>query len=85
MNLYLLLLVNKSLHRTATRFRLFLGAAFGGIGYCMVFVLPLGIAFKILAALVCTGAGMLAFVFKPDTIKAFFKIFEKMILCMLFH
>lgn len=80
MNLYLLLLVNKSLHRTATRFRLFLGAAFGGIGYCMVFLLPLGIALKILAALVCTGAGMLAFVFKPDTIKAFFKIFEKMLL-----
>lgn len=80
MNLYLLLLVNKSLHRTATRFRLFLGAVFGGAGYCMMFVLPFGVMPKMLLASVCAGACMLVFVFKPGTIKAFFTILKKMLM-----
>ena len=80
MNLYLLLLVNKSLHRTATRFRLFWGAVFGGAGYCMMFVLPFGVVPKTILASVCAGAGMLVFVFKPGTIKAFFRILKKMLM-----
>ncbi|MBD5479237.1 MAG: sigma-E processing peptidase SpoIIGA [Lachnospiraceae bacterium] len=80
MNLYLLLLVNKSLHRTATRFRLFLGAVIGGAGYCLMFVLPVGIVPKVAAASLCAGAGMLIFVFKPSTIKAFFQILERMLM-----
>ena len=80
MNLYLLLLVNKSLHRTATRFRLFLGAVIGGVGYCLMFVLPVGIVPKVAAASICAGAGMLIFVFKPGSIKAFFQILERMLM-----
>ena len=41
MNLYLLMLVNAGLGRPATRLRLTGGAVLAGIGYCLMFLLPL--------------------------------------------
>lgn len=80
MNLYLLFLVNKSLHRTATRFRMFLGAVIGGAGYCIMLLLPFGAVLKLIAALACSSGGMLVFVFRPGGVKAFLKVFETMLL-----
>ncbi|MBO5165577.1 MAG: sigma-E processing peptidase SpoIIGA [Lachnospiraceae bacterium] len=80
LNLYLLLLVNKSLHRTATRFRLFLGAVWGGAGYCLVFFLPMSMLVKIIFAAICVNVGSLVFVFRPSSLKGVVKLAESMFL-----
>lgn len=77
MNLYLLLLLNKSLGRTATRKRLLAGAAMGGMGYCLMLLLPVGNALvKILFSVVLVNGGTLFWVFRPHSVKAFLKILE---------
>ncbi len=82
MNLYLLLLINKSLNCTATRIRLFAGAFLGGLGYCLMFFLPFGGAVaKTLFTAVFVNGGILLWVYRPDSIKAAFKILETMIGC----
>ncbi len=81
MNLYLLMLVNKNLNRTATRIRVFAGAALSGIGYCLMFLIPYGNAvIKTLFMGVFVNSGILLLVFKPGSIKVFIKIFETMLL-----
>lgn len=80
MDLYLLLLVNKSLHRTATRFRLFLGAVFGGAGYCAMFLLPFGAIPKIVMASLCACVWVPLFVFRPVSFRAFWKIVKTMLM-----
>lgn len=80
MNLYLLMPVNKSLNRAATRRRLFAGAAMGGAGYCLMFLLPFGAVMKTVSAAVLVNCGMVFFVFRPCSVKAFFKTFETMLL-----
>lgn len=81
MNLYLLLLVNKSLNRTATRIRLLTGAALGGAGYCLMFLIPFGnVVIKTLFTAILVNGGILLLVFRPCSVKAFFKILEKMFL-----
>lgn len=78
MNLYLLMLVNRSLHRTATRWRLVVGAAAEGLGYCLAFVLPFGGAVvKTLVMALVLNSVILYGVFKPASIKAFFKLIEQ--------
>ncbi len=82
MNLYLLLLVNKSLNCTATRVRLIAGAFLGGLGYCLMFFLPFGgVVVKTLFAGVFVNGGVLLWVYKPDSLRAVFKILETMIGC----
>lgn len=76
MNLYLLMLVNKSLNRTAKRKRLFAGAALGGAGYCLMFLLPFGAVPKIVLAAVLVNSGMILMVFKPCSARTFFRILE---------
>lgn len=80
LNLYLLLLMNKSLHCTATRFRLFLGAVWGGAGYCLVFFIPVPMLVKIMFAVICVNVGSLVFVFRPSSVKGFVKLAESMFL-----
>ena len=78
MNLYLLMLLNRSLHRTATRWRLVVGAAAGGLGYCLAFILPFGGAVvKTLFMALVLNAAILYGVFRPVSFKAFFKILEQ--------
>lgn len=78
MNLYLLMLLNRSLHRTATRWRLILGAAAGGLGYCLAFILPFkGAVVKTLLIAFMLNGTVLYGVFKPATLKAFFKLLEQ--------
>ncbi|MCH5275508.1 MAG: sigma-E processing peptidase SpoIIGA [Lachnospiraceae bacterium] len=77
MNLYLLMLLNRSLHRTATRWRLVLGAAAGGFGYCLAFILPFGGAIvKTLVMAIVLNSAILYAVFRPASLKAFIKLLE---------
>lgn len=80
LNLYLLLLVNRSLYRTATGWRIFLGAIWGGVGYCLMFLLPVPMIIKVLFAAVCVSGGSLVFVFRPIDARAFFRLTEKLLL-----
>lgn len=79
MNLYLLMLVNKSLNRTATRMRLFAGAALGGTGYCLMFLMPFGAVLKVVLAAILVNCGMVFLVFRACSVKAFVKTFETML------
>ena len=78
LNLYLLLLINKSLHRTATRLRIFLGALWGGVGYCLMFFLPIPMLLKLVFAAICVSGAGLVFVFRPSGIRAFIKLAENL-------
>lgn len=85
LNLYLLLLVNRSLHRAATRKRLIIGAIAGGVGYCLMFLVPFGGVFlKVFLVGICVNGAILCWVFKPHSIKAFLKTLETMFICALF-
>jgi len=81
LNLYVLILTNKSLHCAATRRRLVLGAIAGGIGYCLMFVFPAGgVLLKIGVMGVGLNGGILYLVFRPKTYRAFLKMLETMFL-----
>ena len=82
MNFWVLLLVNNSLHRTATRCRLLLGAIVGGLGYCLMFLLPIPYAMiKLFFGAVGVNSVMLFIVFRPRTLQVFWKLIERLILC----
>ncbi len=80
MNLYLLLLVNQSTFRTATRIRLVLGAALGAVLYFLPFFcvggqwlrLTLGTSLGVIAMIVVT--------FRVRSIRSFFKILERLLM-----
>ena len=81
-NFWVLLLVNNSLHRTATRCRLLLGAMVGGLGYCLMFLLPIPYVMgKLLFGAVGVNSAMLFIVFRPRTLQVFWKLIERLILC----
>ena len=67
MNLYLLLLVNQSTLRTATRRRIVLGAAVGALGYLLPFVLPAPPLVRYLTGVIFGGGGMLFITFRPKS------------------
>ena len=67
MNLYLLLLVNQSTLRTATRRRIVLGAAVGALGYLLPFVLPAPPLVRYLTGVILGGGGMLFITFRPKS------------------
>lgn len=76
MNLYILMLVNRSTFRTATRGRLLAAAAFGGGGYLLLFVLGGPVPFKLLLG--GAGAvGMLLIAFPVKGLRSFLKLLEK--------
>lgn len=80
MNLYLLLLVNNHLHRPATRWKLLVGALLGGLGYCIMFILPVPyVVIKIVVMAIGLNGGILYFVFHPSSLQAFLKILKIMI------
>lgn len=80
MNLYVLILTNLSLKRTATRFRVILGAAFGAFGYCLMFLLPFLPAWmKAVAGLTVTGMGMVRITFDVRRFSAMTGIYARML------
>lgn len=81
LNLYVLLLTNKSLHCAATRRRILAGAMAGGGGYCLMFMLPIGgVVGKIFLVGIGLNGGILYGVFRPRNVRAFLKILETMLL-----
>ncbi len=74
MNLYLLILVNRSLMRTATRKRILLGACVGAVCYLLPFMIPLPIWIKYPAALLGGTWLMIHITFRPGTIRGYGKV-----------
>lgn len=76
MNLYILMLVNRSTLRTATPGRLLAGAAFGGGGYLLLLFIGGPVPFKLLLG--AAGAlGMLLISFPVKGFKNFLRLVEK--------
>ena len=86
MNLYLLLLLDRSLHHTATGWRLVLGAAAGGAGYVLAFLIPFGGPVgKTLFLVLALNGGILYGVYRPSTFRAFLRLWELALrYCLLF-
>lgn len=80
MNLYLLLLVNRSLFRTATRKRLILGAMVGALLYFLPFFGEGPLWFKMILGIFPSEIGMIVIAFQVRNIRAFFKILEKVLM-----
>ncbi len=80
MNLYLLLLVDKTLFRTATRKRMVLGAAVGAIGYLLPLVLPGPVFLRYPAGMILGTIAMVLLVFRVNSIAGFFRIVESILL-----
>lgn len=79
MNLLLLLLVNRSLYRTATRWRLFLGAAVGAVSYFVPFFLSGALWFKMLLGLFIGNVLMIVTAFRIRSFRAFFQVLERLL------
>ncbi|MCM1187993.1 MAG: sigma-E processing peptidase SpoIIGA [bacterium] len=78
MNLYILMLVNRSTLGTATPGRLLMGAALGSGGYLLLFLIGGPVVFKLLLG--AGGAlGMLLITFPVRGLRNFLKILEKML------
>ena len=73
MNLYILILVNRSTLRTATPGRLLAGAIVGGGGYLLPFIIGGPIPFRLLLG-AATALGMLPISFPIKGLKNFMKL-----------
>lgn len=80
MNLYLLLLVNASAFRTATRLRLVLGAAIGAVAYLIPFLVEGPVGFKMAVGGVLGCILMIFTAFRINSIKSFLQILEKLVI-----
>ncbi len=80
MNLYLLLLVNRSMFRTATRKRLVLGAAIGAVLYFLPFFCGGPMWFKLMVGIPPGGIAMIVIAFNVRNVRTFFKILENILL-----
>lgn len=79
MNLYLLMLVNRSTLRTAAPWRIFLGAAVGSASLLLLFMGSLPLAFRLPAGILSGTAGMLLIAFPIGNMRMFLKLLEKLI------
>ncbi|MCH5340250.1 MAG: sigma-E processing peptidase SpoIIGA [Acetatifactor sp.] len=80
MNLYLLMLVNRSAFRTATPGRLLLGAAVGGLGGLLPYLLPGPGLLKMGTGIVAGTVGMILMAFPVRGFRMFVKLLEKLLL-----
>lgn len=80
MNLYLLLLVNQSTYRTATRLRLLLGAAAGAFFYLLPFFFNGPAKFRYLLGALAGMASMYFMVFRIKNLQAFWFITKKFLM-----
>lgn len=78
MNLYILMLVNRSMLRTATRRRLLGGAGVGAICYLLPFVVPLPVWVKYPVMLVGGTGLMIHITFRPGNSRGFMEILKWM-------
>lgn len=78
MNLYILMLVNRSAFGTATPGRLLLGAALGAGGYLLLFLTGGPVFFRLLLG-TADALGMLLITFPVRGFRAFFRLLEKML------
>ena len=80
MNLYLLLLVNRSVFCTATRMRLVCGAAVGAIIYLIPFLWGGPVGIKLVVGLLLGSCLMMVTAFPIHNYKAFLQIAERLLL-----
>jgi sigma-E processing peptidase SpoIIGA len=80
MNLYLLVLVNRSLLRTATGVRLLLGAGIGAISYLIPFFLPGSGMIKMSLGFLIGAGLMVKVTFRVKTFRAFLRAGEWLLL-----
>ena len=80
MNLYLLLLVDRSAFRTATPGRLLLGALVGGLGGLLPFVLPGPGLLKTVLGVLAGTVGMILITFPVKSLRMFLKLMERLLL-----
>lgn len=81
MNLYLLLLVDRSLYRTATRRRLFLGAGVGALLYFLPFFFGGPLWLKFLVGMCPGSAVMIVIAFRVQSVRMFFAVLERLLIC----
>lgn len=79
MNLYLLLLTDRSLYRTATRGRLILGAGIGALLYFLPFLLAGPLWLKLALGILPGTSVMIVVAFHVRSIRAFFRILERLL------
>ncbi len=77
MNLYILMLVNRSTFRTATRRSLLLGAALGGFGFLIPFLTGGPAALRMLSGMAVGTVGMLLAAFPIRGLINFLRLLEK--------
>lgn len=80
MNLYLLLLVNRKLFRTATRKCMLLGAAAGAILYFLPFLLPGPVWLKYIIGMPPGTIAMILIAFRVRSVGSFWRILESLLL-----
>lgn len=84
MNLYLLLLVDRSLFRTATRKRLVLGAAVGALLYFLPFFCRGPVWLKLALGIPPGSIAMIFTAFRIRSFHAFWKILGRLLTCSVF-
>lgn len=80
MNLYLLILVDRSTLRTATRRGILLGAAFGAVCFFLPFLWNVPPVLKWSVSVLGGTAGMLFIAFRVKTLRAFLKLLQHLVL-----
>ena len=78
MNLYLLILVNKSTMRTATRMRIVAGAGVGAVVYVSAFLIGLPAKWKVPFLLVLGSGLMLEITFRPRSLRSIMKLLGRL-------
>ncbi len=84
MNLYLLALVNRSAYGTATPGRLLIGAAAGGLGGLLPFMIAAPAPVKIALGAAVSTVGMLLAAFPVRSFRMFMKLLEKLVIYSFF-
>lgn len=80
MNLYLLILVNRSAYKTAAPWRILLGAMLGSISFLMVFWVPVPFMIRLFVGIPVSTVGMLLAAFPVENLRMFLKLLERLLL-----
>lgn len=80
MNLYLLLLVNRSTFRTAVPWRILLGAVFGSACFLLLFCVSVPFVCRLLFGGLAGSVGMLFIAFPVRNLRMFLKLMERLFL-----